>query len=73
MTSRYLEEGELIRRAIEVLMINLGPVETARFLNLPQTRRIESVRRHRLWQKGLDKALFFEQVFGPVQEANAST
>jgi hypothetical protein len=63
-TVRYLAEDELIRRAIEILVTNLGPVETARFLSLPQSRRMESVRRHRLWQKGLDKDLFFDQVFG---------
>lgn len=63
-TARYLAEDELIHRAIEILVTNLGPVETARFLSLPQSRRMESVRRHRLWQKGLDKDLFFDQVFG---------
>jgi len=67
-TVRYLAEDELIRRAIEVLMTHLGPMETARFLSLPQARRNESVRRHRLWQESLDKEQFFDQIFGPLEE-----
>lgn len=71
-TIRYLAEDELIYRAIEVLTTNLGPVETARFLSLPQPRRMESVRRNRLWQEGLDKKRFFDQVFGPLEEGTVS-
>ena len=32
---RYLQEDELIRRAVAALLQAPGPVETARFLNLP--------------------------------------
>lgn len=71
-TIRYLAEDELIRRAIEALMAHLGPVETARFLRLPQARRMESVRRHRLWQESLDKEQFFDQVFGPSEDRAVS-
>ena len=42
-----LQEDEMVRRAIDALMNNLGPVETARFLNLPRARRLNSVLRHR--------------------------
>ena len=59
----YLKEDELIRRAIRALLRELGPVETTRFLTLPQRTRVESVARHRLWQDGLDKDTFFDQVF----------
>jgi uncharacterized protein YcgL (UPF0745 family) len=60
----YLQEEEMIHRAIEALLKELGPVETARFLTLPQRRRLDSVTRHRLWQEGLDRDRFFDQVFG---------
>ncbi len=60
---KYLEEEILIRKAISVLLQELGPTETARFINLPRVKRIESVKRHRQWQKSLDKDKFLEEVF----------
>ncbi len=63
-TTRYLTEEELIERGVEALMKALGPVETARFLNLRRARRLESVKRHRRWQARLNKKQFFDQVFG---------
>jgi hypothetical protein len=59
----YLQEDEMIRRAIHALMDQLGPIETARFLALPRQRRLDSVKRHRQWQASLDKERFFTQVF----------
>ncbi len=61
---RYMDEKVLIKKSIELLMDNLGPVETIRFLNLPRKKRIESVKWHRKWQKGLNKEKFFEEIFG---------
>ena len=60
----YLQEEEMIHRAIEALLKELGPIETTRFLALPRQRRLDSVTRHRLWQDGLDRDRFFDQVFG---------
>ena len=60
---RYLEEEILIKKAIEVLMKELGPVEAMRFVNMPRKKRLESVRRHRGWQKLLNKEQFFKGVF----------
>ena len=60
----YLQEDEMVRRAIDALLRDLGPVEATRFLTLPQRRRIDSVARHRLWQDRLDRDSFFDQVFG---------
>jgi hypothetical protein len=57
---RYLQEDELIRRAVEAL----GPVETTRFLDLARSRPVDSIQRHRVWQESLDKDAFFQQVFG---------
>jgi hypothetical protein len=65
-TVKYLPEDELIARGLKALTEALGPVEAVRFLTLPRGTRIESVRRHRLWQAGLDPQQFLDQVFGVV-------
>jgi len=62
--ARYMNEEELVQKAIRLLMQELGPVETSRFINLPRKKRVESVKRHREWQKTLDKDTFFNSVFG---------
>ena len=61
---KYMDEDTLIKRSIEILMERIGPLETIRFINIPRKKRIESVRRHREWQKKLDKERFFNEVFG---------
>ena len=61
--AKYLDEDVVIKRAIEVLIKELGPVETMRFINMPKKKRIESVRRHREWQATLNKDSFFKEVF----------
>ena len=66
----YLQEEEMIHRAIQALLKELGPIETVRFLTLPQQRRLDSVTRHRLWQEGLDRDHFFDQVFGRQQTSD---
>jgi len=40
------KRGTVIRKAIEVLIKELGPVETIRFINIPKKKRMESVKRH---------------------------
>lgn len=60
---KYLEEEILVRKAIKALIQELGPTETARFINLPQVKRVESVKRHRQWQKSLGKNMFFDEIF----------
>jgi hypothetical protein len=64
----YLPEDEMIRRALNALLDALGPVETIRFLTLPQQQRLDSVKRHHQWQASLDKEQFFDQVFGPEKQ-----
>ena len=59
----YLQEDEVIQRAVNALVEALGPVEAARFLTLPRRRRLDSVARHHHWQDSLDKDRFFAQVF----------
>ena len=57
-----LEENTLVEKGISLLMKNLGPVETQRFLSLSPRKRMDSVRRHQLWQQGLKKDEFFDRV-----------
>jgi hypothetical protein len=62
-TEKYMDEEIVIKRGVRVLIKELGPVEALRFMTLPQKKRVESVRRHRAWQKLLDKDRFFDEVF----------
>lgn len=62
--SVFTDEEQLITKAVEVLVKELGPVEASRFLALPKKKRVESVKRHRQWQAQLRKGEFFDQVFG---------
>lgn len=62
-TLKYLQEEDVLKKGIDILIKELGPVETARFLNIPKTKRIESVKRHREWQKKLNKDEFLNDIF----------
>ena len=62
-TEKYMDEETVIKKGVQVLIKELGPVEALRFMNLPKKKRMESVRRHRGWQKLLDKDRFFDEVF----------
>ena len=59
-----LSEDRLVRRAVQILMDELGPVETVRFLAIRRARRLDVVARHRRWQRGLDPEAFLAEVFG---------
>jgi len=61
---KYMDEEFVIKKGVEALIKELGPVEAIRFINLPKRKRLESVRRHRQWQRQLDKERFFNEVFG---------
>jgi len=58
-----IEEDKLIQKATNVLMENFGSVETIRFLSMPVYKRVESVKRHHEWQKGLSRDIFLDEVF----------
>ncbi len=60
---KYMDEDVLIKKTIELLIEELGPVETIRFTNLLKGKRMDSVKRHREWQKLLDQTEFFDEVF----------
>ncbi|CAD6491155.1 MAG: hypothetical protein ANIMEMIM_00174 [Candidatus Argoarchaeum ethanivorans] len=60
---KYMNEEVVIKKAIEVLIKELGPVEAIRFINIPKRKRMESIKRHRKWQQMLDKSMFFDDIF----------
>ncbi len=60
---KYMDEEVVIKKGIDALVRELGPVEAMRFLCFPKQKRMESVKRHREWQKSLDEKNFFEDVF----------
>jgi hypothetical protein len=60
---KYMNEDIMIKKAIRVLIGELGPVEASRFISMQRKKRIDSVKRHREWQKSLDKETFFKEVF----------
>jgi len=62
--SVFMDEEQLITKAVDVLVKELGPVEASRFLALPRKKRMESVKRHRQWQAQLQPEEFFDRVFG---------
>lgn len=63
-TVKYMDEDVLLKKAIKLLIKELGPVEAIRFINIPRKKRMESVKRHREWQKYLDKEKFYDEIFG---------
>jgi len=63
ITAKYMNEEIMVKKGIKALIGELGPVEANRFINMPRKKRIESIKRHREWQKYLDKDKFFNKVF----------
>jgi hypothetical protein len=61
----YLPEETMVQRGVKALVKSLGPIEAARFLNLPRQRLLDYVQWHRQWQTSLDQKSFFDTVFGP--------
>ena len=53
---KYMDEEIVIKKATEILFRELGPVEAIRFMNIPKKKRLESVKRHREWQKLLGRS-----------------
>ncbi len=62
--TKCLDEEVIVRKGIRALIETLGPVEANRFITMPKRKRLESVKRHREWQKSLDKKEFLNKVFG---------
>ncbi len=62
------DESDLVRKGMDILVKELGPVESAHFICLFKGKRTDSVKRHRAWQKSVDKEKFFDEVFGEKSE-----
>jgi hypothetical protein len=60
---KYMDEDVIIKKAIKALVEELGPIDAIRFITIPKTKRMESIKRHREWQLMLDKDKFFDEVF----------
>ena len=60
---KYMDEEKMVKKAVKALIGELGPIEANRFISMPRKKRIESIKRHREWQKSLDKEKFFNKVF----------
>ena len=58
-----MKDTQLVQKAVGILMRDIGPVETSRFLAMLPEKRTESVKRHRAWQATLDKDAFFKKIF----------
>ncbi len=58
-----MNEEQLIEKAVQLLVREFGSVEASRFLAIPQHKRNDSLKRHQAWQSGLDKEIFFYDVF----------
>ena len=61
--STFINEEQLISKAVDALIRKLGPVETNRFLSLMKKKRVESLKRHHQWQAKLNKEQLFEAIF----------
>jgi hypothetical protein len=60
---KYMDDEIVIKKGVDILIKELGPIEAIRFINIPKRKRMESVRRHKEWQKSLDKGIFFTEIF----------
>jgi hypothetical protein len=62
--TKTVPDNDLMKKGIEILFRELGNVDAIRFLSIPRKKRVESVKRHRDWQRTLDKDAFFDEIFG---------
>ena len=58
-----MNEEQLIKKAVQVLVREFGSVEASRFLSIPQHKHEDSLEHHKAWQNGLNKDVFFDDVF----------
>ena len=61
--TKTVPDNVLLKKGIEILFRGLGQVDAIRFLTIPREKRVESVKRHRNWQQGLEKDAFFNEIF----------
>ena len=66
--TKTVPDNDLMKKGIEILFRELGNVDTIRFLSIPREKRVESVKRHRDWQRALDKDTFFDEIFADHEQ-----
>ena len=66
--TKTVPDNDLLIKGIDILFQELGKVDAIRFLSMSRDKRVESVKRHRDWQKGLDKDLFFMEIFDETKQ-----
>lgn len=66
--TKTVPDNDLMKKGIEILFRELGNVDAIRFLSIPRKKRVESVKRHRNWQRTLDKDAFFDEIFGDYDQ-----
>lgn len=60
---RYMDDELVMKKGVKLLINGLGPLEALRFLSFPREKRVETIKRHRDWQKNLDQKQFFDDLF----------
>ncbi|NTW70443.1 MAG: hypothetical protein HGB23_11490 [Chlorobiaceae bacterium] len=63
--TKLMPDKDLIKKVTEILFKELGYANAVRYLSLPKEEKVESVKRHRIWQDSLEKDKFFNDVFPP--------
>jgi hypothetical protein len=58
-----MNEEQLIKKAVQVLVREFGSVDASRFLSIPQNKREDSLEQHQTWQNSLNKEAFFDDIF----------
>lgn len=66
-----MNDESLVAKAVDSLVRHLGVVDAQRFVSLPVSRRMDSVRRHRLWQSALREKEFLDAVFKEESRGNS--
>ena len=56
-------DNDLIEKAIKILDDKFGHINTMRFISLAINKRVDSVSRHRNYEKQLNKEDYFQCVF----------
>ncbi len=56
--AKYMDEENILEKGVDLLIKGLGLVQAIRFMNISKAFKMESVKRHRLWQNNWIKKNF---------------
>ncbi|HDM78453.1 MAG TPA: hypothetical protein ENG51_18625 [Deltaproteobacteria bacterium] len=60
--TRYMDDEQMVKKAVKALIGAVGPIEANRFISMPR-KKDGKCKRHREWERRLDKEEFFGKVF----------